>query len=123
MCRKNNRNFWQDGINVVSLHQKNDIQMKKQTVTYRLRKAKRDLIPYGVTRIGLFGSTVRNENTNKSDIDILIDFAPDMETYNNYMSVCEILSSAFHRHKLDIVTYKGLSPYIGKTILNEVEYV
>lgn len=34
-----------------------------------------------------------------------------------------ILENFFHKHKLDIVTLKGLSPFIGKQILNEVEYV
>jgi len=97
--------------------------MKKQTVTYRLRKTKADLTSYGVSRIGIFGSTVRNENTKKSDIDILIDFVPGKETYQNYLTVCDILSNTFRRNRLDIVTLKGLSPYIGQSILKEVEYV
>ena len=36
---------------------------------------------------------------------------------------CAILQNAFGKIKLDVVTKKGLSPYIGETILNEVEYV
>jgi len=39
------------------------------------------LSTYGVTQLGLFGSTVRGENTRGSDIDILLDFASDKETY------------------------------------------
>lgn len=45
------------------------------------------------------------------------------ETYQNYMTVCEILENLFKRQKIDVVTVKGLSPYIGQQILNEVEYV
>lgn len=37
------------------------------------------------------------------------------------MAVCEMLENLFKRQKLDIVTVKGLSPYIGQQILNEVE--
>ena len=33
------------------------------------------------------------------------------------------LYKAFGKAKLDVVTKKGLSPYIGETILKEVEYV
>ena len=77
----------------------------------------------GVCQLGLFGSTVRGENTPKSDIDILIDFSEGQETYHNFMDACSILQDAFGKTKLDVVTKKGLSPYIGKTILNEVEYV
>ena len=34
-----------------------------------------------------------------------------------------VLTSAFGKAKLDVVTKKGLSPYISETILKEVEYV
>ena len=78
---------------------------------------------YGVSQLGLFGSSVRNEQTPSSDIDILIDFHPEKETFQNYMAVCDMLEDMFKRHKIDIVTVKGLSPYIGQQILNEVEYV
>ena len=78
---------------------------------------------YGVSQLGLFGSSVRNEQTPSSDIDILIDFHPEKETFQNYMTVCDMLENLFKRHKIDIVTVKGLSPYIGQQILNEVEYV
>ena len=78
---------------------------------------------YGVSQLELFGSSVRNEQTPSSDIDILIDFHPEKETFQNYMAVCDMLEILFKRHKIDIVTVKGLSPYIGQQILNEVEYV
>ena len=97
--------------------------MNKQTVTKRLNVIKHQLLQYGVKRLGLFGSTVRGENTKDSDIDILLDFEDHQEIYINFITVCDILQRQFKRSKLDIVTYKGLSPYIGKTILNEVEYV
>ena len=73
--------------------------------------------------IGLFGSTVRGENKPGSDIDVLIDFQPEKETFQNFMAVCDMLESFFKRQKLDIVTIKGLSPYVGQQILKEVEYV
>lgn len=97
--------------------------MKKQTILKRLASLKTQLLQHGVTRLGLFGSAVRCENTPSSDIDILIDFHPEQETFQNYMVVCDLLENLFKRQKLDIVTVKGLSPYIGNQILNEVEYV
>ena len=97
--------------------------MKKQTILKKLSALKTNLVQYGVSQLGLFGSSVRNEQTPSSDIDILIDFHPEKETFQNYMAVCELLENLFKRQKLDIVTIKGLSPYIGQQILNEVEYV
>lgn len=97
--------------------------MKKQTILKKLSALKINLVQYGVSQLGLFGSSVRNEQTPSSDIDILIDFHPEKETFQNYMAVCDMLEDMFKRHKIDIVTVKGLSPYIGQQILNEVEYV
>ena len=97
--------------------------MNKNTVIKRLSSLKAPLMAVGVSQLGLFGSTVRGENTRNSDIDILIDFNADQETYLNFIDACNILQSAFGKIKLDVVTKKGLSPYIGETILNEVEYV
>lgn len=97
--------------------------MKKSSVVKRLNLLKDRLSTVGVCQLGLFGSTVRGENTPKSDIDILIDFNAGQETYPNFMSACQILEDNFKHYKLDVVTLKGLSPYIGKTILKEVEYV
>ena len=97
--------------------------MKKSSVLKRLQKLKVQLNTVGVSQLGLFGSTVRGENTPLSDIDILLDFKTGQETYKNFIYACQILEDNFKRNKLDIVTRKGLSPYIGNAILSEVEYV
>lgn len=97
--------------------------MDKKSVLKRLSSLKAPLLAVGVSQLGLFGSTVRGENSPKSDIDILIDFNSGQETYLNFMDACNILQDAFGKIKIDVVTKKGLSPYIGKAILNEVEYV
>ena len=97
--------------------------MKKQTVLRKLEELKTPLSQYGVTKLGLFGSTVRGENKPGSDIDVLIDFQPEKETFQNFMSACDLLESFFKRQKVDVVTFKGLSPFVSQQILEEVEYV
>lgn len=78
---------------------------------------------YGISKIGLFGSFARQEQTSVSDIDILIDFQQDKETFDNFMAICDLLDSIFKGYKVEVVTMGGLSPYIGPHILNSVEYV
>lgn len=97
--------------------------MKRENVLKRLQSLKGQLGEVGVTQLGLFGSTVRDKNTSKSDIDILLDFDAGNETYVNFLAACRILEDSFKRNKVDIVTRKGLSPYIGETIMKEVVYV
>jgi uncharacterized protein len=77
----------------------------------------------GLQSVGIFGSYVSNNQSDSSDIDILIDFYPEQETFDNYMAICDYLENLFENEKLDIVTKNGLSPYIGPKILEEVIYV
>ncbi len=81
------------------------------------------LARYGIRKVGLFGSYARDEQSPESDIDILIDFEPDHENYDNYMAVYDILEQLFNTEKVEIVTRNGLSPHIGPKILDEVLYV
>ena len=97
--------------------------LHKDEILNSLGNIKDRLSHYGVSRIGLFGSSLRENAKQDSDIDILIDFYGDKETYRNFISSCELLEETLKGHKLDIVTMNGLSPYIGEYILNEVVYV
>ena len=97
--------------------------LRKNEILQILRQLKDSLSLYGVSRLGLFGSSLRGDAKDDSDIDILIDFFSDKETYNNFFSTCELIEKALGNKKLDIVTINGLSPYIGEQILKEVEYV
>ena len=95
----------------------------KEYILSSLKAKRADLSAKGIREVGLFGSYVRNEQTEQSDIDILIDFEPEKETFDNYMDVYEMLERLFKDIKVEVVTKNGLSPYIGPKILNEVQYV
>jgi predicted nucleotidyltransferase len=97
--------------------------LSKREILSTLGGLKISLAGCGVSRVGLFGSSVRGEAGNDSDIDILVDFESDKETYHNFMAACDLLEQGLQGHKVDVVTMKGLSPFIGPHILNEVVYV
>ena len=94
----------------------------KKYILSEMKQQKRKLQNFGIVRIGLFGSYVREEQSENSDIDILIEFEPEKENFDNYMSVYDILENMFRSEKVEIVTKNGLSPYIGPQILKEVIY-
>jgi len=96
--------------------------MNTENILASLRMCKLDLTNLGIRNVGLFGSFVRNEATESSDIDVLIDFDPNAENFDNFMAVCDILERQFPGKQLDIVTINGMSPYIGPSILAEVQY-
>jgi len=95
----------------------------KEHILSTLKSKKADLSAIGIRQVGLFGSYVRNEQNEQSDIDNLIDFDPDKETFDNFMEVYELLEKLFKNLKIEVVTKNGLSPYIGPKILKEVQYI
>ena len=100
----------------------NDKTIYKDIIIKTIQNHKTNLLDFGVNRIGLFGSYVRDEQIPQSDIDILVDFFPEKENYDNYMALYDYLEKLFEK-KIEIVTLNGLSPYIGPRILKEVTYV
>ena len=95
----------------------------REYILTTLKSQKPKLKKLGIRDIGLFGSYLREENTQLSDIDILIDFFPEKENFDKYMAVYDLFEQLFKNEKVEIVTKNGLSPYIGPKILNEVLYV
>lgn len=95
----------------------------KENILAILKTNKPGLLQYGVSNIGLFGSYLRNEQSAESDIDLLIDFEPEKENFDNYMAVYDLFENLFKNEKIEIVTKNGLSKYIGPKILNDVIYV
>ena len=97
--------------------------LTKEKILETLQKEKSCLTQYGVKKIGLFGSYSKNSQHKDSDIDILIDFYSEQETFDNLMAIYDVLENTFKNHKIEIVTRNGLSKYIGSYILQETEYV
>ncbi|HEX6987722.1 MAG TPA: nucleotidyltransferase family protein [Planctomycetaceae bacterium] len=93
----------------------------KTDVFERLAKLAPALADLGVRRIGLFGSFVRGEQQADSDVDLLVSFQRGRKTFRNFMEAADLLEGALGR-KVDIVTPESLSPFIGPSILREVEY-
>lgn len=96
----------------------------KKTVLKKLKELKPYLEEkYGITEIGLFGSVVRNEHNEDSDIDILISHDyKKMRSLFRYMELQEELERIFGR-KVHLTNKKTIKLYLRKRILGEVEYV
>jgi predicted nucleotidyltransferase len=113
-----NKKIEQRFINILNV-----IMLTKQDIFKTIQDNKETIKSFGVTQIGLFGSYVRNEQTSTSDIDFLVDIVKERKTLKNYIDFCDLLESLFVNNKIDIVSKKGLSEFIGPYIIKEVEYV
>ncbi len=97
--------------------------LTKQKIKNQLQQYRDRIAECGVKEIGLFGSYVRGEQHEQSDIDFLISFEENKECFDNLMKAYDLLESIFKNRKIEIVTTNGLRPFLGSNILNEVEYV
>lgn len=83
-----------------------------------LRAAEAEIRAFGVRRLALFGSVLRDEAQLDSDVDLLVEFAPGMKTFDRFVALAEFLESVLG-HRVELVTIEALSPFIGPRILAE----
>ena len=96
--------------------------LNKNTLLTLIQNHQSEIKAFGVNKLGIFGSFVRDEQNEKSDVDILVEFEPNQKTFDNFINLCFFLEDMLKK-KVELVTVESLSPYIGTYILNEVEYV
>jgi predicted nucleotidyltransferase len=86
-----------------------------------VEQIKRKILPvlhrYGVTKVGLFGSCIRNEMVPDSDIDILVEIEKDISLLDFVglkLEIEEVLG-----RKVDLVEYDTIKPLLRERILKE----
>lgn len=90
-----------------------EIQEKLSAVKEKL---KRD---YKVVSLELFGSYIRNEQTETSDLDILVVF--DENNYPGYFEFINLENYLVQllNIKVDLVPKESIKPFLKKYILND----
>lgn len=76
------------------------------------------LASYGVGRMSLFGSFARDEATDSSDVDLLVEFQ-GRPTFRRYMGLKLSLEQALGR-PVDLVTVGALRPEVRAAISAEL---
>ncbi|MCD6463246.1 MAG: nucleotidyltransferase family protein [Thermotogae bacterium] len=98
----------------------------KREIVERIRKNKDEIRNFGVKRIGIFGSAVRDEITEGSDIDFVVEFERGKATFKNVCGLIDFLEKLFGR-EIDILTPDGIESirvrHVREEIKKEIEYV
>jgi len=95
--------------------------LTKQDILTALYRNRTQIKALGVKSFGLFGSFVRGQQSQDSDVDLLVEFEPGQKTFDHFIRLSFLLEDILQR-RVELVTPEALSPYIGPHILNEVEY-
>jgi predicted nucleotidyltransferase len=69
---------------------------------------------FHVSSIGIFGSVVRNDFSENSDVDIIVDFSQPIGI--EFIDLADLLEEKFYK-QVDLVSKKGIKPlYFSKTL-------
>ena len=74
---------------------------------------------FGVKKIGVFGSMVRGEAKEESDVDVLVEFENTKKSFDNFMELSFFLEDLFWK-KVDLITTSGLDKYVRPYVEREV---
>ena len=75
---------------------------------------------YHIHSLGRFGSVVRNDFSNASDVDIIVDFHQPIGI--DFIELADFLEVALNR-LVDLVSRKGIKPTYFAEIEPEIVYV
>ena len=96
---------------------------RSDSVHGELKALEKPLRERGLTRLALFGSTLRGTARADSDVDVLIDIGPDIPfSLVDLVSVKDFLEERLGR-PVDVVTREGLDPAIRDRVIREARAV
>jgi predicted nucleotidyltransferase len=75
---------------------------------------------FHVSSIGIFGSIVRHDFSENSDVDIIVDFSQPIGI--EFIDLADLLEEKFHE-QVELVSRKGIKPQYFSSIENEIVYV
>lgn len=88
----------------------------------RIERIKLKILPvlkkYKISKAGIFGSYVREENKRSSDVDILVEIKNKKMSLIGFVGIKLELEDALKK-KVDLVEYKLIRPELKKNILSE----
>lgn len=87
------------------------LQLHKQEMTQR----------FGATKIGLAGSYARDEATEDSDIDIIVEIQSDNK-FRSFFNLLYYLQDSLGK-QVDLSTESSLKPLVRESVLKDIVYV
>ncbi|MCB0515360.1 MAG: nucleotidyltransferase domain-containing protein [Chitinophagales bacterium] len=98
--------------------------IKKAEILSFLREKKNELFSdYQLIKIGLFGSFARDEATEDSDIDLIVEFQPNTENLSEKKLRIKMLVAKRFDREVDLCREKYIKPYFKTQILQSAIYV
>ncbi len=96
--------------------------MKRDEALQKLKEAEADLRAQGVAHAALFGSVARGENRPDSDIDIMVEIAPEIRMgLFQYVGIVQYIEGLFPV-PVDVANREGLKPLVRPSAERDAVY-
>jgi len=92
--------------------------LTKQELEKKLAAHRSELQKLGVVSLAVFGSVARNKSTQKSDIDLLVDFDRDVGLFHLF-EIQHRLEEIIGVPKIDLIQKGAIHPALRERILSE----
>jgi uncharacterized protein len=96
--------------------------MNRDEIISRLRECEAELRAKGVAHAALFGSIARGEQRPGSDIDIMVEIAPEARIgLYQYVGIVHYLEDLFPI-RVDVANREGLKPFVRPSAERDAIY-
>ncbi len=96
---------------------------QQSILAFLLQNKKRFEEQFSVVKIGIFGSYARNEQTEDSDIDILIEMKQETEDIFEKRLMLKAFLSKYFSKPVDVCHIRAIKPIFREIILKDAIYV
>jgi len=98
--------------------------MSKQEIKQKIKEAvEKDPLNKNIQSVSLFGSCVRGDFKDDSDVDVLIEFTPAAKIGFFKLAQIKRHMEGFVKREVDLLTPEAISKYFREEVLKEAEKV
>lgn len=94
----------------------------KEQILKLLEENREQIMEFGVSKLGLFGSYAKGEQTEESDLDFYVEFEKGKKTFDNLMNLAFYLEDNLGQ-KVDVLTDKSVSERFRNVMQKDIQYV
>ena len=95
--------------------------MNKEEIKRALVANRKILRKYKVSKVGIFGSYVRDKAKKKSDVDLLVEFEEVIDLFD-FVHLTDEVEKVL-KTRVDLATPDAIKPCIRPRIMKEVEWI